>query len=452
MTVIEKRRFDALAGYIRRPELVLIADELEWYSAAGDRLLGIVIRDRIDRDFSWLVLGRDRLLRFRAVALNTSVVSRDAARQELESKLGDLSYAPDEEFHQGDDEGTSADFFTPVESAERLHPSFTLLINEERYSPARELIGAMMRYHDDVDGNFVQQFQTTGFDARLWELYIFALLVELGYARKSGVVVPDFVAEGLLGQIGIEAVTSNPPYNRALPSLATPDGRIDYLENYIPLKLAKGLKRKLLRYPPYWREPSMADVPFVIGIQDFHAPGSMRMIVPAGTEYVFGYRHSVQNGVQHIERIAEHRIGEIAEPSGFFSLPSSEHVSAVLLNPQGTLMKFNRMGFLAGFGSRRVRMTRSGLLRREGKPDGPSPKSFTEHITPATQESWVEGVVILHNPNAVIPLHPDQFPGANHEFLEPDGQILSLLPDFHPYFSQTSISLEGETETQLCED
>ena len=102
------------------------------------------------------------------------------------------------------------------------------------------------------------------------------------------------------------------------------------------------------------------------------------------------------------------------------------------------------MGFLAGFGSQRVRMTRTGMLRREGHPDGPLPQSFTEEVTSSSQESWIEGMVVLHNPHARIPLNPDQFPGANHEFLQEDGRIFSLVPDFHPYFSQTQISLVGE--------
>src|SRR3546814_7829283 len=44
-------------------------------------------------------------------------------------------------------------------------------------------------------------------------------------------------------------------------------------------------------------------------------------------------------------------------------------------------------------------------------------------------ESWIEGVVVLHNPNSRIPLDPDLIPGADHEFLMPDGSIMSMLPD-----------------------
>lgn len=85
-------------------------------------------------------------------------------------------------------------------------------------------------------------------------------------------------------------------------------------------------------------------------------------------------------------------------------------------------------------------MSRAGLARREGKPDGPLPTVFEHDVSaPEYSESWVEGMVVLHNPNARITLDPDQIPGANHEFLEPDGSIMSLLPDFQPYMSHTRI-------------
>jgi hypothetical protein len=53
----------------------------------------------------------------------------------------------------------------------------------------------------------------------------------------------------------------------------------------------------------------------------------------------------------------------------------------------------------------------------------------------------VEGMVVLHNPHARIKLHPEMIPGASHEFLQPDGRIMSLVPEFHPMFSQTAIRI-----------
>lgn len=64
------------------------------------------------------------------------------------------------------------------------------------------------------------------------------------------------------------------------------------------------------------------------------------------------------------------------------------------------------LGFLAGFGSHRV-VTRTGMLRREGQPDGPQPRPFTEEVTASSQELWIEGLVVLHNPRARVPLDPE---------------------------------------------
>lgn len=129
--------------------------------------------------------------------------------------------------------------------------------------------------------------------------------------------------------------------------------------------------------------------------------------------------------------------------SNFFGLPESENVSAVLLNPLGTLSKFNRLGFLAGFGDRRVTMVRSGLARGELNRADMRRWPFEQAVSdPAYRESWVEGMVVLHNPAARIPLDPGLIPGADHEFLQPDGSIISLLSEFQPYTSATSIILD----------
>ena len=70
------------------------------------------------------------------------------------------------------------------------------------------------------------------------------------------------------------------------------------------------------------------------------------------------------------------------------------------------------------------------------------PRPFVQHVhKPGYTESWVEGMVVLHNPNALIPLPYEMIPGACHEYLERDGRILSRLPLFHPYTSETIITL-----------
>jgi hypothetical protein len=130
------------------------------------------------------------------------------------------------------------------------------------------------------------------------------------------------------------------------------------------------------------------------------------------------------------------------EKSGFFRFPKAENISAVIVSPQGTLRKFNRLGYLAEFGNRRVRMVCTGVARGEGDPKNPLPKPFKHNVhEPGYTETWVEGMVVLHNPQARIKLRPEMIPGASHEFLQPDGRIMSLVPEFHPMFSETEIKI-----------
>ena len=447
IALLTKPRFDALAGYTRQPFILLLTEEVEWHATSDERVLGVVTRDRIDHDFGWVALGRDERLRFRAVAVNASLPRQDAARQQLFQRMRGLATEPDTKFHQGDADGAPVDLLTPMVPDHRFHSTFHMLTSEERYSPARELIAAMMRFHEDADGNFVEQFQTTGFDPRLWELYLFATFNELGYGRDPTVARPDFLLTGFLGRLAVEAATANPPGTGATPppNPTTPDEFTTYLYDYVPIKIARALRRKLNKKTPYWQADELRDVPFLLAIQDFHGPGSMCMVVPAATEYVFGVRHSMVDRQREIERIGEHSFGRSSEVSGFFFLPGAENVSAVIVNPQGTITKFNRMGYLAGFGNRHVRMFRTGMQRGELDNDRPMPRQFAHTVhAPDYSETWVEGMVVLHNPRARIPLDPALIPGANHEFLQEDGRIFSLLPDFHPYFSQTVITIEDD--------
>jgi len=75
------------------------------------------------------------------------------------------------------------------------------------------------------------------------------------------------------------------------------------------------------------------------------------------------------------------------------------------------------------------------------------PVSFAHKVHDAGySEKWREGTVVLHSPNARIPLHPEMIPGASHEFLREDGRIMSLIPDFHPYISETIILIQEKSD------
>lgn len=199
MKRISKLRFDSLAGYSRSPMMPLVTRELGWFEEADEKVLGMLVLDRADCDYGCYVLGRDAKGRFRAVWVDCSIPTVEEAHARLKTLLFEHAQMPTAEFYQDDEVGKPLDFFTPVVETEKQHPHFRILISARGMSPARGMLAEMMPYFEDVDGNFVQQFQSDGFDTRLWELYLFALFTELGYGFNREHAAPDFHCQGLGG-------------------------------------------------------------------------------------------------------------------------------------------------------------------------------------------------------------------------------------------------------------
>lgn len=214
MRRISLARFNALAAYCRKPPTLFFAEEVDWFEHGGERVLGVLIRDRQDGDFGGMILGRDRRGRFRCIVTPDFVRSPRVAKALLRREMERLSMLRDEDFYQGDESGKSIELFTPVVSRSRLNKDFVSLTELEGYSPARGIIEPMMHWYEDLDGNFVEQFQSTGYDSRLWELYLFATFVEMGYHIEGIHAVPDFSCRGILGEFVVEAMTVNPTQNK----------------------------------------------------------------------------------------------------------------------------------------------------------------------------------------------------------------------------------------------
>lgn len=247
---ISRLRFDALAAYARHPRTILTAEELDYFEHANERVLGILIRDRVDNDFAGIVLARDELLQYRWTNMTDFEPTARHARAKLRTKLEAAAMAPDQEHHQGHHRPKPVDFFAPVVSAERLNPNFRALTEQGGFAPARGIIEPMMRWYNDVDGNFVEQFQTTAFDARLWELYLFAALIEMKFLPERTNAAPDFIATNLFGSIAIEAVTVNPTLDKngtivPPPPLDTDEQLLPFLRDYMPIKFGSALYFKL---------------------------------------------------------------------------------------------------------------------------------------------------------------------------------------------------------------
>lgn len=435
MHTISLSRFNALAAWCRFGPTMWILDEIAWFEAADGKLLGVIVRDHTDGDFLGIYLAQDRVGRFRHISQTDAFFdTAEAAAAALVAGAPALLTRLEAERGQGDEGPAPVDFFRLEVARERLHPSFATLLDKEGFSPARAIVEAMMRWYEDVDGNFIEQFQTGGFDARLLELYAYALLVENNFSLSREHAAPDFLAEDILGTIAVEVTTVNPTQDhqgnpQPPPKITSEDERLAYLKHYIPIKFAGALKRKLGK--AYWEMPHVAGKPLVFIIQDFHAAASMTFARTGLINYLYGYEH---NAIQDAEgrlvvvatKVAEHRWGGRAAESGFFDLPGAEHVSAVIFNSGATLSKFNRIGYVAGFGSRRVRMIRHGTVWNPD-PDAAEPIPFAVRVDDSDYaESWTEGLDVFHNPRAAIPLNPEHFPAAVHHYLLPDGNINSV--------------------------
>jgi hypothetical protein len=416
----------------------LYARELGWFEEADEKVLGVLIHDMTDNDYGYCILGRDAKSRYRAVSANSCMSTAQEAHIQLEAQLAEHAQMPPAEFHQGDEASQSLDFLTPLVNDEKQHPTFRTLSLARGFSPARSLLAEMMHYFEDIDGNFVQQFQSSGCDARVWELYLYALFTELGYGLDREHTAPDFHCRGLLGEFFVEATTINPS---TTPPTLDPSTQQAYVEHYVPRKFGSVLFSKLNKTHQgkrYWELPHVVGHPFVIAVQDFHAPMAMAWSSPALTEYLYGLRQIERREPDgSLKTVSEQVKSYTWEgkqiPAGFFLQPDSENISAVLANPSGTLSKFNRMGFLAGFGDRDIRIIRKGICYRDSL--GPQPFHVEVH-SDEYNETWCEGLCVYHNPRAKQPLPMETFPCAAHCF-QHDENIVALLPEFHPLGSLT---------------
>lgn len=447
MQDISRVRFEALAAYCRQPGALISGEEVRWLQAHDEEILVVVVRDITDDDYSATLLARDLKERYRWIEMTPFFNTVEEALAEAPERIARVFADLESERVQGDEKGKPVDFFTPVVAAEKLSPDFVTITTLDGYSPAVELMKPMMRWYEDADGNFVEQFQTTGFDTRLWELYLFAALVEAGYVFDKTAPMPDYCARNAFGTLCIEATTVNPS-RTPTGDLVSPPPRntegemLAYQRHYMPIRYAGPLTTKLGKR--YWEKAHVAGRPLAFAIQDFHAPNSMSMSRTALPMYLYGMEWNSEktaDGTLVItpKKIQEHLWGTKNVASGFFSLPGSENISAVIANASATISKFNRMGALAGFGSKLVRMVREGTAV-DPDSNAEHPLAFVHEVTAeGYRETWMEGMDVFHNPNALHPFSSDMLPGAAHHWLREGGQLESQIPGWHPIGSVTRI-------------
>ena len=437
MKRISSRRFEALF-YSKQPYLNLIALEVRHYESDDRSNLALIIFDRTDSDFGYLIFGRDSRKLFRWIdGSKTFFSTADAAEEALHEAIKPYEADGQSEYPQGDEAKLPHDIFAPRVPNKKQHPYFKFLISDKKRTAARNLIQEIAYSFIDVDGNYTEQFQSDGFDPRLWELFLYVLFHKSGFEIDKSKSAPDFSLSKFGMPIFVEAVTVGQNPEIDIPASSGAEV-IELSKDYMPIKFGSSLFSKLSRKKKYWELPHVKGHPFVLAIHDYHgqatldALGSMTWSRAALVTYLYGVRDEVlvdgkmirprmvvgRYGLEPaIQFITEHTYGGKTIPSRFFAQPDAENVSAVLFSNGATTTTFARMGKIAGLGDHDIKMIRGGMWIGQ---DGLTAVPFTADVDADDyDEAWGDTVTMFHNPWAKNPVPENLFPNISHAIFDP---------------------------------
>lgn len=344
--------------------------------------------------------------------------------------------------------------FQLVVAEERADSSFMQVRSSPASEAARWMLDEIYETFVDSDGNFLEQFQTTGFNARIFELYLFAYFLRTRLLVPRAEAVPDFLVASGDVTVAVEATTVNPSTSGVLATLGRKIGDLDaselaaYRRHELGIRYGSPLRSKLRKR--YWELPDCTGKPLVLAIQAFHDEDALGMAEGGLASYLYGLESDWTRGadgslVVEFNRIHSHQVGEKEIPSSFFDQPDAEHISAILFSNSGTIAKFSRMGFQSGAGNDSLFMRRRGYSLNQS-PDASDPSFFSYSLDdPPLVESWGQGLVVIHNPKCLHPVPPEFFPDAAQMYKEGDG-IRTQTSSWHPFTSHTMILHAGEAK------
>jgi hypothetical protein len=301
----------------------------------------------------------------------------------------------------------------------------------------------------NTDGNFVEQFQTGGIDARIFELYLYAYLSRSGYEISRRYPQPDFLVTHNNITVALEATTVNPrePPLLTLPTSLPPSLSYEEAknkqENELPIRFGSPLFSKLQKR--YWEYEHCRGLPFVIAIEAFHEQYAQRYTSASLAHYLYGFRVAprwTESGQLVFENaeIDTHRHSEKVIPSHFFGQPETEYISAVLFSNSGTWPKFARMGYQSGYHRGNIMMIREGLYYNPD-PKAVTPLAFAYDLDdPPGEEPWGQGLIVFNNPRALHPLPRHFFVEAVDYYFDA-GNLQIAAAGFHPLSSMTHMSV-----------
>ncbi len=227
------------------------------------------------------------------------------------------------------------DLFAPVVEKEKLHHNFLSTLDPTA-AGIRAVLSEWAQGFEDRDGKFVREFQTS-YNSTFWELYLFAVLKQLGFEIDFSFDTPDFVSANypvaVEAAIAGHAIDDPPEWPKTLAVLANKDLAARRKASMIRLSNAFMAKSKAFR-KRYAVLPHMAGRSYIVaisnfGTQDFYLQGDapmQRLLFDIDKEKVI------------------HKPNGAPVPLGLFRSDAYGHISAVLYSSLATFGKARALG------------------------------------------------------------------------------------------------------------
>lgn len=301
--------------------------------------------------------------------------------------------------------------FTPIAPADKLHQNFVRTLDDGSAS-VREILTQWAEGFEDRDNKFIREFQTT-YNSSFWELYLFAVLKQLGIGVDFSFDAPDFVCANV--PLAIEAVIAShahgdvPEWQKTIEGIVDKDIGRAYAQSII--RLANALTNKseafLKRYAAL---PHMAGRSYIVaisnyGTQDFNIIGDVPM------QWLL---------YDHFD------LGAVIKPNGskielgWFKDDRFAHISAVMYSALATFGKARALSVDEGeyvFHAIRIRNNSEPMQIVASKAE--------------YKESLTDGLRLFVNPHAAVPLDLALFKedGIRKFVTDPEHGVLSTC---HP--------------------
>lgn len=203
MKPLNPNKAHLLLLFTRTPSIKMVNKELVYYQSDDEDLIGFVSVDNIDHTYHAMLFDRNSLGRYENVDMSLDYNTIDEARDNLADMMD--NYVRDNDALKR--EGKKNDYYTLVAEKSQIHPNFMILKDDGFYTAAKRVIEELGYHHVDIDGNFADQLQSiNGFDARIWELYLWCYFREEDFEFDTKHDAPDFMLKKWGEEVAVEAV------------------------------------------------------------------------------------------------------------------------------------------------------------------------------------------------------------------------------------------------------